>query len=179
MIRSGVHRHKAQTLPGRRQGRAKVHRRQRRVCVSKIHAGQPGAGAGGQEPRFPLLAETAHQAGLCQGSKGGGPDGTGAAAPPRPPPPQPKAAEKSRQAASFAARHWKGALIVGGVGLMLLLVMGGLQSCTAMFGSTGTALQPPPISPRTAICWGRKPPMALEADLQYELDNYESLHPRL
>lgn len=51
-----------------------------------------------------------------------------------------KAAEKSRQAASFAARHWKGALIVGGVGLMLLLVMGGLQSCTAMFGSTGTGL---------------------------------------
>lgn len=50
----------AQTLPGRSQGRAKVYRRQRRVCVSKIPAEQPGTGAGGQEPRFPLLAETAH-----------------------------------------------------------------------------------------------------------------------
>ena len=39
----------AQTLPDRSQGRAKVHRRQRRVCVSKIPAGSPGAGAGGQE----------------------------------------------------------------------------------------------------------------------------------
>lgn len=51
-----------------------------------------------------------------------------------------KAAEKSKQAASFAARHWKGVLLIGGVGLMLMLIMGGLQSCTAMFGSAGTGV---------------------------------------
>ena len=39
-----------------------------------------------------------------------------------------KAAEKSKQAASFVARHWKGVLLIGGVGLMLMLIMGGLQS---------------------------------------------------
>ena len=38
------------------------------------------------------------------------------------------------------ARHWKGALLIGGVGLLLMLIMGGLQSCTAMFGSAGTGL---------------------------------------
>ena len=51
MIRSGVHRHKLK--PYRAAAKAE------------------------QEPRFPLLAETAHQAGICQGSKGGGPDRTG------------------------------------------------------------------------------------------------------
>ena len=38
------------------------------------------------------------------------------------------------------ARHWKGALLIGGVGLLLMLIMGGLQSCTAMFGSAGTGV---------------------------------------
>lgn len=89
-----------------------------------------------------------------------------------------KAAEKSRQAASFAARHWKGALIVGGVGLMLLLVMGGLQSCTAMFGSTGTVLAATSyLSEDSDMLGAEAAYAALEADLQHELDNYESLHP--
>ena len=89
-----------------------------------------------------------------------------------------KAAEKSRQAASFAARHWKGALIVGGVGLMLLLVMGGLQSCTAMFGSTGTGLAATSyLSEDSDMLGAEAAYVALEADLQHELDNYESLHP--
>ena len=89
-----------------------------------------------------------------------------------------KAAEKSRQAASFAARHWKGALIVGGVGLMLLLVMGGLQSCTAMFGSTGTGLAATSyLSEDSDMLGAEAAYAALEADLQHELDDYESLHP--
>ena len=89
-----------------------------------------------------------------------------------------KAAEKSKQAASFAARHWKGALIVVGVGLMLLLVMGGLQSCTAMFGSTGTGLAATSYLSEDSDMLGAEAAYAdMEADLQYELDNYESLHP--
>ena len=89
-----------------------------------------------------------------------------------------KAAEKSRQTASFAARHWKGALLVGGVGLMLLLVMGGLQSCTAMFGSTGTGLAATSyLSEDSDMLGAEAAYAALEADLQHELDNYESLHP--
>ena len=36
-----------------------------------------------------------------------------------------KAAEKGKQAASLVARHWKGALLIGGVGLLLMLILGG------------------------------------------------------
>ena len=70
------------------------------------------------------------------------------------------------------------ALIVGGVGLMLLLVMGGLQSCTAMFGSTGTGLAATSyLSEDSDMLGAEAAYAALEADLQHELDNYESLHP--
>ena len=89
-----------------------------------------------------------------------------------------KAAKKSEKAASFVARHWKGALLIGGVGLMLLLIMGGLQSCTAMFGSAGTGLAATSYLSEDDDMLGAEAAYAdLEADLQHELDNYESLHP--
>ena len=89
-----------------------------------------------------------------------------------------KAAQKSEKAASFVARHWKGALLIGGVGLMLLLIMGGLQSCTAMFGSAGTGLAATSYLSEDSDMLGAEAAYSdLEADLQHELDNYESLHP--
>ena len=89
-----------------------------------------------------------------------------------------KAAQKSEKAASFVARHWKGALVIGGVGLLLLMIMGGLQSCTAMFGGTGTGLAATSYLSEDADMLGAEAAYAeLEADLQHELDNYESLHP--
>ena len=89
-----------------------------------------------------------------------------------------KAAQKSEKAASFVARHWKGALLIGGVGLMLMLIMGGLQSCTAMFGSAGTGLAATSYLSEDDDMLGAEAAYAdLEADLQHELDNYESLHP--
>ena len=45
-----------------------------------------------------------------------------------------KTAEETGKAASFVARHWKGALIVGGILLILLMLIGGLQSCSSIFG---------------------------------------------
>ena len=89
-----------------------------------------------------------------------------------------KAAEKGKQAASLVARHWKGALLIGGVGLMLLFLMGGLQSCTAMFGSAGTGLAATSYLSEDEDMLGAEAAYSdLEADLQHELDNYESLHP--
>ena len=86
-----------------------------------------------------------------------------------------KAAEKSKQAASFAARHWKGVLLIGGVGLMLMLTMGGLQSCTAMFGNAGTGVAATSYLSEDSDMLGAEAAYAdMEADLQYELDNYES-----
>ena len=89
-----------------------------------------------------------------------------------------KAAKESKKAASFVARHWKGALLIGGVGLLLLLIMGGLQSCTAMFGSAGTGLAATSYLSEDSDMLGAEDAYAgMEADLQYELNNYESLHP--
>ena len=89
-----------------------------------------------------------------------------------------KAAKESKKGASFLVRHWKGALLIGGAGLMLLLIMGGLQSCTAMFGSAGTGLAATSYLSEDDDMLGAEAAYAdLEADLQHELDNYESLHP--
>ena len=89
-----------------------------------------------------------------------------------------KAAEKGKQAASLVARHWKGALLIGGVGLLLMLIMGGLQSCTAMFGSAGTGLAATSYLSEDSDMLGAEAAYAdMEADLQYEIDHYESLHP--
>ena len=89
-----------------------------------------------------------------------------------------RAAKESQKTASFVARHWKGVLLVGGVGLMLLLIMGGLQSCTAMFGSAGTGLAATSYLSEDEDMLGAEAAYSdLEADLQHELDNYESLHP--
>ena len=89
-----------------------------------------------------------------------------------------KAAEKGKQAASLVARHWKGALLIGGVGLMLLFLMGGLQACTAMFGSAGTGLAATSYLSEDSDMLGAEAAYAgMEADLQYELDHYETLHP--
>lgn len=89
-----------------------------------------------------------------------------------------KAAEKGKQAASLVARHWKGALLIGGVGLLLMLIMGDLQSCTAMFGSAGTGLAATSYLSEDSDMLGAEAAYAgMEADLQYELDHYETLHP--
>ncbi|MFW2551601.1 NlpC/P60 family protein, partial [Klebsiella pneumoniae] len=50
------------------------------------------------------------------------------------------AEEESKRAASFIGRHWKGALAVLVLGLLMLFIITGLQSCTAMFGSAGTGI---------------------------------------
>ena len=89
-----------------------------------------------------------------------------------------RAAKESKKTASFVARHWKGVLLVGGVGLMLLLIMGGLQSCTAMFGSAGTGLAATSYLSEDEDMLGAEAAYSdLEADLQHDLDNYKSLHP--
>ena len=178
MIRSDVHRHKLKPY------RAAAKAERKSIAANAEFAYQKSCGTTRswrrrQRTRFPFwqkqhikreYAKAARAAGQTAQGAAGTAKTTAAAAK--------KAAEKSRQAASFAARHWKGALIVGGVGLMLLLVMGGLQSCTAMFGSTGTGLAATSyLSEDSDMLGAEAAYAALEADLQHELDNYESLHP--
>ena len=88
-----------------------------------------------------------------------------------------RAATESKRAASFVARHWKGALLIGGVGLLLLLMMGGLQSCTAMFGSAGTGITASSYFSEDSDMLGAEAAYAAkEAELQAYLDNYEATH---
>lgn len=72
------------------------------------------------------------------------------------------AAEGGERVAEFAARNWKTILIVAVFGLLALLLITGLQSCTVMAGTAGTgvtastscAMKIPPaitvLSPTTA-----------------------------
>ena len=179
MIRSGVHRHKLKPYRAAAKAERKSIAANAEFAYQKSLRDNPELAQAVKNPvsRFwqkqhikREYAKVARAAGQTAQGAAGTAKTTGAAAK--------KAAEKSRQAASFAARHWKGALIVGGVGLMLLLVMGGLQSCTAMFGSTGTGLAATSyLSEDSDMLGAEAAYAALEADLQHELDNYESLHP--
>ena len=179
MIRSGVHRHKLKPYRAAAKAERKSIAANAEFVYQKSLRNNPELAQAAKNPvsRFwqkqhikQEYAKAARAAGQTAQGAASTAKTTAAAAM--------KAAEKSRQAASFAARHWKGALIVGGVGLMLLLVMGGLQSCTAMFGSTGTGLAATSyLSEDSDMLGAEAAYAALEADLQHELDNYESLHP--
>ena len=87
------------------------------------------------------------------------------------------AAEESKRAASFVARHWKGSLAVLVLGLLLLMVMTGLQSCTAMFGSAGSGIAASSYFSEDSDMLAAEDAYAtLEAELQAYLDNYEATH---
>ena len=87
------------------------------------------------------------------------------------------AAEESKRAASFVARHWKGSLSVLVLGLLLLMVLTGLQSCTAMFGSAGSGIAASSyFSEDSDMLAAEDAYAALEAELQAYLDNYEATH---
>ena len=74
-------------------------------------------------------------------------------------------------------RHWKGALAVLVLGLLMLLVISGLQSCTAIFGSAGTGITASSYFSEDSDMLAAEDAYAeLEADLQSYLDNYEATH---
>ena len=178
MIRSGVHRHKLKPY------RAAAKAERKSIAANAEFAYQKSCGTTRSwrrrsRTRFPLLAETAHQAGICQGSKGGGSDRTGGRRHRQDHGCRSQESRRKKQTGRVLCRP---ALERGADrrrrGLMLLLVMGGLQSCTAMFGSTGTGLAATSyLSEDSDMLGAEAAYAALEADLQHELDNYESLHP--
>lgn len=89
-----------------------------------------------------------------------------------------KTAKATEKTASFVVRYWKGVLIVLAVLLIVTLLIGGLQSCTSMFGGAGSGIVASTYqSEDTDILAAEAAYSAMEADLQNELDNYETLHP--
>ena len=88
-----------------------------------------------------------------------------------------KAAEKAKEAAEFVARHWKGVLVVLAGFLLIVMLIGGLQSCSALVGAAGGGMAASSYQSEDAdILAAEAAYCALEAELQEYLDTYERTH---
>ena len=104
-----------------------------------------------------------------------------------------QAAGKASQAAASAAKKGGGTvaqklggfvtknkhtlLVVGGIGLMLMLIMGLMQSCTSMFGGgTSGLVGSSYLSEDEDLTGAEAAYCEMEAELQEYLDTYESTH---
>lgn len=88
-----------------------------------------------------------------------------------------KAAEKAKEAAEFIARHWKGVLVVLAGFLLIVILIGGLQSCSALVGAAGGGVAASSYQSEDAdILAAEAAYCALEAELQEYLDTYERTH---
>lgn len=89
-----------------------------------------------------------------------------------------KTAEETERAASFVARHWKGCLLVVGIGFVLYLLFGGLSSCSMIGGnSSGAVIASSYLSEDADILGAEAAYTAMEAELQEKLDHIESYYP--
>ena len=89
-----------------------------------------------------------------------------------------KAAEKTKQAAAFVARHPAGVCITIAALLLIIFVLAGLSSCSAMFSGTingvvGTSY----TSEDSDLVAVENSYAAMENNLKNEIDNIESTHP--
>ena len=89
-----------------------------------------------------------------------------------------KAAEQTKKAGEFFWRHRRGFGIAIPFLLKLAMLLNSLSSCSMLFQSTTSALASTTYPSRDEDMLGAEAAYAeLEADLQYELDHYETLHP--
>lgn len=83
-----------------------------------------------------------------------------------------------KRATFFVVRHWKGCLIVGGIAFIVLLLFGGLSSCSLFGGNSGSGLIASSyLSEDADITGAESAYAAMEAELQDMLDNIESEYP--
>ena len=91
------------------------------------------------------------------------------------------AAKKTKEAAEntvkFIAHNWKGVLVILALGLFIIFLLGGLQSCSALFGgASSSVIATSYLSEDTDMLAAEAAYSSMESELQYELDNFESLH---
>ena len=88
------------------------------------------------------------------------------------------AAEGSKKAGEFIVQHKKGFLIAAGLFLAVVLLLNTMSSCSilaqALLGGGGGSTYP---SQDEDMLGAEADYAALEANLQYEIDHYASLHP--
>lgn len=89
-----------------------------------------------------------------------------------------KAKEAAEKTVSFVARHWKGLLAILVLGIMIVFLMAGLQSCSSLFaGGTSTIIASSYLSEDADMLAAEAAYSAMETELQNELNNFEALHP--
>ena len=89
-----------------------------------------------------------------------------------------KTAQETKRATFFVVRHWKGCLIVGGIAFVVLLLFGGLSSCSLLGGNGGSGLIASSYLSEDADILGAEAAYSdMEAELQDMLDNIESEYP--
>ena len=88
-----------------------------------------------------------------------------------------KTAQESKRTALFLKRHWKGAMIVGGIGLLLVMLLGSLQSCSSMFGGgVSNIMASSYLSEDADMLAAEEAYCAKEDELREYLDTYEATH---
>lgn len=89
-----------------------------------------------------------------------------------------KAKEAAKKTVLFVKKHSKVILLVVGIGACVALLFGGISSCSMMAGSgVGGVFTSSYLSEDADMLAAENAYLAMEAELQYELDNYEALHP--
>ena len=88
-----------------------------------------------------------------------------------------KTAQESKRTALFLKRHWKGALIVDGIGLLLVMLLGSLQSCSSMFGGgVSNIMASSYLSEDSDMLAAEEAYCTKEDELREYLDTYEATH---
>ena len=88
-----------------------------------------------------------------------------------------KTGEETSKAVQFVARHKKGFVILGVIGMMFLFVSAVMSSCSVMMSSlTSSGVLTTYPSADADMLAAEAQYLALEAELQEYLDNYESTH---
>ena len=88
-----------------------------------------------------------------------------------------KTAQESKRTALFVKRHWKGVLIVGGIGLLLVMLLGSLQSCSSMFGGGASNFMASSyLSEDADMLAAEEAYCTKEDELREYLDTYEATH---
>ena len=86
--------------------------------------------------------------------------------------------EAAEKTVKFIVRNWKVVLVLLALGLLIIVLMGGLQSCSSLFGGASSSIIATSyLSEDSDMLAAEAAYSAMEAELQNELDNFESLHP--
>lgn len=88
-----------------------------------------------------------------------------------------RAVEESKKAAAFVMQHKKGFLVAIALLVVVAVLMSALSSCSVLFQGSLSAITATSYPSRDEDMLGAEAAYAgKEADLQYELDHYETLH---